>query len=442
MSILDELDELHNLQDIEKEASLASLASSVKGFFRGSKGASGSVIHTPRPTVPKLTDLTDTGKATATSRSRSVLDPNMRVVSRAERRAAQGNIIDGSARPVSSAPSAGRSASEESVIYGRGPTVAKVNHSTSAPTSAAKPSTAEPHIYSDTGKATATSGSRRVLDPNMRVVSRAERRAAQSNIIDGTSRPVNQAPSAGRSTSEESVIYGSGPTVAKVNHRAPEPAAAQASSTARASTTAADSHIASDTISTTRAGQSAGQSAGQNYGSTGVNAGPGFSGKVAPQGPVNPNLKTSFTQTPAGVASTTTASTAARSQEPTSNLFGKIKDIMTKERHIFPQRASTPTAPTPQRSFPKGETLESRRAWVEKNNPSRATVGEEMPRPGEAPKAKENTEADTPTKWYKDKKIMKGVGIGAVGAGAVGLGAHMLSQKGQSQDSGTAQGYY
>lgn len=127
---------------------------------------------------------------------------------------------------------------------------------------------------------------------------------------------------------------------------------------------------------------------------------------------------------------------------PTSNLFGKIKDIMTKERHVFPQRTATPTPATPQRRFPKGETLESRRAWVEKNNPSRATVREEMPRPGEAPKAKENTESDTPTKWYKDKKIMKGVGIGAVGAGAVGLGAHMLSQKGQSQDSGTTQGYY
>lgn len=339
MSILDELDELHNLQDIEKEASLASLASSVKGFFRGSKGASGSVIHTPRPTVPKLTDLTDTGKATATSRSRSVLDPNMRVVSRAERRAAQGNIIDGSARPVSSAPSAGRSASEESGIYGRGP------------------------------------------------------------------------------------------TVPKVNRRAPEVSAPEA----RVNT--AEPHIASDTFSSTRPATSAGPS----YGNAGVNAGPGFSGKVAPPGPISTNLKTSFTQAPAGVSPSTAT---AASAEPTSNLFGKIKDIMTKERHVFPQKTATPTPATPQRRFPKGETLESRRAWVEKNNPSRATVREEMPRPGEAPKAKENTESDTPTKWYKDKNIMKGVGIGAVGAGAVGLGAHMLNQKAQSQDSGTAQGYY
>lgn len=108
----------------------------------------------------------------------------------------------------------------------------------------------------------------------------------------------------------------------------------------------------------------------------------------------------------------------------------------------------------------KGETLESRRAYVEATNPSRATVKDPMPEPARVPNkpighegqtntTTQNTdsttqapETDTPTKWYKDKKIMKGVGIGAVGAGAVGLGAHMLSQKGQSQDSGTAQGYY
>lgn len=42
------------------------------------------------------------------------------------------------------------------------------------------------------------------------------------------------------------------------------------------------------------------------------------------------------------------------------------------------------------------------------------------------------------TKWYRDPKVMRGVGIGAVGAAGVGLGVHMMNKaKEQPQEAGT-----
>lgn len=99
----------------------------------------------------------------------------------------------------------------------------------------------------------------------------------------------------------------------------------------------------------------------------------------------------------------------------------------------------------------KGETLESRRNYVEQMNPSRATVKDTMPEPripnreigkGSPDPAPTTPATEEKTKWYKDKKIMKGVGIGAVGAAGVGLGVHLLNKPKQEQDAGAAQGYY
>ncbi len=122
------------------------------------------------------------------------------------------------------------------------------------------------------------------------------------------------------------------------------------------------------------------------------------------------------------------------------------------------------------RLFKKGPTLESRRAAAEafhagQKDTLRGTYIDRSNMKVEAPKkpaspeldrsnmqvsnattkepinAAPDTTPEAPTKWYKDRKIMKGVGIGAVGAAGVGLGAHMLSNKQQNQNQGNT-GYY
>lgn len=95
----------------------------------------------------------------------------------------------------------------------------------------------------------------------------------------------------------------------------------------------------------------------------------------------------------------------------------------------------------------KGETLASRRAYVEATNPARAKVGSPIPAPRNPNKPleepiKPETDPSEADKWYKNKTLLKGVGIGAAGALGVGMAARAISNRKDQQESQSTQGYY
>lgn len=236
----------------------------------------------------------------------------------------------------------------------------------------------------------------------------------------------------------------------------------------------------------------------ESYSKGAVSAGPGFKSSVSSVPTEGPrSVKTSFTQgSKAPVPSKSVEPSFNSSQTQVGKGFsGTIKTNPvqpgpTSLNHSFTQ-SSKPAAPAPSgvdrsgmtvsqlkpeeayrrslgerfstswKNFKQnmtGNTLEKRRASAEEfhNNQQSNLVGtykktdtpaapvneKDIDRSNMQVRQKDQPapEDDKP-KWYKNKEVMKGVGLGVAGAAGVGLAAHALSNRNNQQNNGP-QGYY